>query len=108
VAFDAWGHSWGGPFTRFVRWGSFEQATVPTFGPPFLDMRAPIVITLGALSPLITSVGIRAAVSPNLEFYGHLAPIEIVATEGAFRVTTSPDIEIQARFASTRIDRDLS
>jgi hypothetical protein len=65
---DAWGHSWGGPFTRWIRWGAVAQAADPnTFGPPFLDARSPLLGSLGAFSPLVTAMGARSAVSPHIE-----------------------------------------
>lgn len=108
MATDSWGHSWGGPFTRFVRWGAFEQATTPDPGPPFIDLRCALITTLGALSPLVTALGARATIAPEIELYGHIAPVEVVATEGAFRTTISPEIELQLHIRSPRIDRSLS
>lgn len=72
MAFDAWGHSWGGPFTRFVVWGATEQVTVPTFGPPFIDMRSPLLMTLGAVSPMITAIGVNSGLSPEIEIESQL------------------------------------
>lgn len=77
MAFDSWGASWGGAFTRFVRWGAFEQATVPTFGPPFLDRRSPLLMTLGASSPVITAIGLRSQISPHIELEDHLPSFRI-------------------------------
>jgi hypothetical protein len=82
MATDAWGHSWGGPFTRFVRWGAAEQVTLPTFGPPFLDRVCALTTTLGAVSPLVTTLGMSNPISP--------------------------DIELQTPFRSPRIDRSMT
>lgn len=82
MATDAWGHAWGGPFTRFVVWAAAEQVTVPTFGPPFLDRQAALLTTLGATNIIVTSLG--------------------------FSNPISPDIELRALVRSPRIDRSLT
>lgn len=46
MAFDSWGASWGGAFTRFVRWGAFEAATTPVYGPPFQDFSLELTTTI--------------------------------------------------------------
>ena len=67
MATDSWGHSWGGPFTRFITWGAAEQITVPTFGPPFLDLSSAIRTTLGVTSPVIQAVGVRSPIDSEIE-----------------------------------------
>lgn len=67
MATDSWGHSWGGPFTRWIMWGAADQVTVATFGPPFLDLRSAIRTTLGATSPMIQAVGVRSAIDSEIE-----------------------------------------
>lgn len=71
---DAWGASWGG---TFVVWGAAEQVTVPTFGPPFVDLRSPLLTTLGAVSPVISALGVNAQISPHLEFECQLPSFRI-------------------------------
>lgn len=66
---DAWGQSWGG---TFVVWGAVEQVTIPTYGPPFIDMRSPLLMTLGAASPVITALGVNSHISPQIELESHL------------------------------------
>lgn len=61
---DAWGASWGG---TFVVWGAQEQVTVPTFGPPFIDTRSALRTSIGAISPLVTALGMGAPISPHIE-----------------------------------------
>lgn len=67
MATDAWGHSWGGPFTRWIRWGAAEQVTAPSFGPPFLDRQCALRTSLGASTPLITTLGARALLTDSIE-----------------------------------------
>lgn len=67
MAFDAWGYSWGGPFTRFVRWSAVEQVTLPSFGPPFLDGQAAIVTSLGGDSFIAQFIGANAKILDALE-----------------------------------------
>ena len=66
---DAWGVSWGG---TFVVWGAVEQVTLPTFGPPFIDVRSPVLMTLGASSPVITGIGVNSQISPRIELESQL------------------------------------
>lgn len=81
---DAWGHSWGGPFTRWIMWGAATQVSpppAPSFGPPFLDFQSAIRASLGV-------------------------PLGVVMTLGAD--TTMPDtIERQNLLRSSRIDRSV-
>jgi hypothetical protein len=81
MATDAWGWAWGGPFTRWIRWGAAEQVTLPSFGPPFIDRQTPLLTTLGATNLLLTAIGLNN--------------------------TISPDIELQTLIRSPRIDRSL-
>lgn len=73
MAFDAWGASWGGAFTRFVRWGAFESATVPTFGPPFIDKQAMTASTIGLTSLIRDNLGINASMPDTVEKYVGMA-----------------------------------
>jgi hypothetical protein len=59
-----WGRGWGG---TFIVWEIPVVATVPTFGPPFLDLRSAIRATLGVTSPVIQAVGVRSTVRDSLE-----------------------------------------
>ena len=70
MATDAWGYSWGGPFTRFVMWGAAEQVTTPTFGPPFLDFQTGLLTTLGATNPVVTALSLNNPISPHIELQG--------------------------------------
>lgn len=67
MAFDAWGHSWGGPFTRFVRWGAAEQVTAPQYGPPFLDRQSLMLASIGVVSLLTPTVGLNATMTDTVE-----------------------------------------
>ena len=70
MAFDSWGHSWGGPFTRFVMWGAATQVSPPpppSFGPPFLDRQAALLTTLGATNIIVTALGFNNPISPDIE-----------------------------------------
>lgn len=70
MATDAWGHSWGGPFTRFVVWGAATQVSPPpdpNFGPPFLDMQVRTLTTIGLTSVVRQSLGLDASMTDTLE-----------------------------------------
>jgi hypothetical protein len=67
VATDAWGASWGGAFTRFIRWGASEQVTVATFGPPFLDLTASMRTSIGLAPSMRAELGLDAAFPTTIE-----------------------------------------
>jgi hypothetical protein len=56
MAFDAWGYSWGGPFTRFVRWGAAESVSPKTYGPPFADFSLAMPTTIDRLHKMQLSI----------------------------------------------------
>jgi hypothetical protein len=79
---DAWGISWR---SLFRVWGAVEATvapTVPTFGPPFLDLQSAIRTALGTTNLMVTAIGTDNPISPH--------------------------IELQNGFRSARIDRSLT
>lgn len=57
MATDAWGASWGGAFTRFVRWGAAEQNSPKTYGPPFADFSLAMPTAIDRLHKMHLSIG---------------------------------------------------
>ena len=62
MAFDAWGHSWGGPLTRFVVWGANTQVSpppTPYYGRPFADFNLALSPNLDFLHLMRADVSLR-------------------------------------------------
>ena len=74
-----WGRGWGG---TFIVWEIPFVATVPQLGLPFLDRQCLMQTSLGASTPILTSIG-------------------------AFNPLASA-IEKECRFRSSRLDKSVS